>query len=124
MREIKFRVWNIKTKNWLKDEGLQFLMINYAKVLDPLNHLFDPYHQVAYQQFTGLKDKNGKDIYERDIVLLDSPQKMYEIYFDEGGFMGKNHKFGDTFEIKTHINKFNNRLRVIGNIYEHPELLK
>ena len=97
-REIKFRAWN---KN---DETFTYFDLNDQ--VEPMGR--------PITQFTGLKDKNGKEIYEGDLIKADwhweepvevelGPFWFHEMI--EYGLDGKN------FE-------------VIGNIYENPELLK
>ena len=82
-------------------------------------------------QFTGLKDKNGKEIYEGDIV-----ENVVEgngvIYFSNitGGFLVKRNKISTCINAKEVFNdKFSDMImisrdEVIGNIYENPELLE
>lgn len=74
MRELKFRVWNIQDKCWDNPSILE--VWNDSGKLEPysfiktgkLNPLYIPIENYVIQQFTGLLDKNGKEIYEGDIV--------------------------------------------------------
>ena len=70
-------------------------------------------------QFTGLLDKNGKEIYEGDIYRYDNPDSINEVsYCTGGGFAG--------FDLTPAIHSENRLLdvEVIGNIHDNPELLK
>ena len=73
-------------------------------------------------QYTGLHDKNGKEIYEGDIVLITRPciLEKGEVKFMNGCFTIKSK---DTLLMlyQCEINNF--KLEVIGNIYDNPELL-
>ena len=74
-------------------------------------------------QYTGLHDKNGKEIYEGDIVLITRPciLEKGEVKFMNGCFTIKSK---DTLLMlyQCEINNF--KLEVIGNIYDNPELVK
>ncbi len=118
MREIKFRTWdkeNNKMITWDKmwDWQLQDLEPDSAEQLDYI-----------YMQYTGLKDKNGKEIWEGDIVDCrmsfegGSLPHRGEVVYDEtfGAFATKNLS-GETL---LHNHQLNT-LEVIGNIYEEKE---
>jgi len=110
MREIKFRAWDKEKKEWVyfglnEVYGMgQDLPNGYAKIdFDKL------------MQYTGLKDKNGKEIYEGDIVT-DAVGDKREIIFEDGWFCCK-YPDGSRY-CPTESNR-----AVIGNIYENQELL-
>jgi uncharacterized phage protein (TIGR01671 family) len=120
-REIKFRVW---------DEKL-LVMFTQEKELEIKNLWKIPaanggelnYPDGVLMQFTGLKDNNGKEIYEGDIITFnfrtrgDNFSHTGKVFFDE--FMW----CVETIEEEIFsINRIHN-VEVIGNIYEHPYLL-
>jgi len=112
-REIKFRAWHRKEKVMLKPDD------NYGTTRDLDCVVYYMQGQpVELMQYTGLKDKNGKEIYEGDIVkshhFLPS-----EIVFTEGIFLAEDTPLlYDTLSVYP-----DNKWEVIGNIYENPELI-
>jgi uncharacterized phage protein (TIGR01671 family) len=116
-REFKFRVWDIKNKSWVDDTcGID--IVDGRLFQNVANHLpYEDMDNFIIQQFTGLKDKNGKEIYEGDIVIFDTFNCLIE--FDYGQFWIKQVK-GLRFDIYLRDKK----IEVIGNIFENPDLLK
>jgi hypothetical protein len=102
MREIKFRAWDKFNK--LIKESVMPSRRDY------------PESQYELMQFTGLKDKNGKEIYEGDICDLDGEKVKISWSNLDSGFCLE---WGYKSRIGLSIH-----LEVIGNIYENPELLK
>lgn len=128
MREIKFRGKRTDTKEWvygyyahttLSDEA--FSLGNCMK-----HHLIidsGVYYEVIPEsvgQYTGLKDKNDKEIYEGDIVNHKNPKpfkdSIYKVEFLNGGFAIKN---SDYTEDLNEFLKYSSSAEVIGNIYEN-----
>ncbi len=78
-------------------------------------------------QFTGLLDKNGKEIYEGDIIEAEDPRfesgvYKYEIVFTDNAFGGNDHQGGFFPLHEWTLNE--KEIGVIGNIYKNPELLR
>jgi len=112
MRAIRFRQW-IKNQNMFFYWGFNIKGVMFES---PLAIVEDDERES--QQFTGLKDKNGKEIYEGDIISNSSFNA--KIIFVKGKFQMKimhNNYICD-------ITIYNKSCEVIGNLSENPELLK
>lgn len=121
-RELKFRFWGkFGELNEEKDECENEMLYGDRfcfQHAEPINNLFSDKSFVV-MQFTGLKDKNGNEIYEGDI---DNRKRVCEYFPNLGCFGFKNPKYAPI----TFLGQFiaSSRNVVIGNIYENPELLK
>ena len=128
MREIKFRVWDKLERPWDKEfkkemiydiAGIEF-WIKTIRIVDEGRHSWMNFKNVEIMQYTGLKDKNGKEIYERDLVkILDGDGEIAEIKFDYGRYYFEVGDYRDDL-----CNCEERFLEVVGNIYENPELME
>lgn len=71
-------------------------------------------HPESVGQFTGLEDKNGKDIYEGDEFHLGDPKITYTVVWHDTGLMGKQN--GSSSFVG--LNHWKDRIEIVGNIYE------
>lgn len=124
MREIKFRAWDKKTKIMIDLVKMTPLSVD-SKLLPGVFLPFEDNWELM--QYTGLKDKNGKEIYEGDTVRLGEGSKGYEtrpgkaaIIYRSAQYFAQ-HTDGGWFRMGS-MNPEN--IEVIGNIYENPELLE
>mgnify|MGYP003629767402 CR=1 FL=1 len=116
MREIKFRAWDTTS-------GYYDFM-----AFPSLERLGDYHECMGHEimQYTGLKDKNGKEIYEGDIIdegivrfgIVDIEDNEGCSYNQVCGFYIKDLRFNDEYHMDLRDTE------VIGNIHENPELLK
>lgn len=114
MREIKFRAWDEQTKKMHDQIIIDFTGLEYSWI--PSEEKGDSWRTKDLMQYTGLKDKNGKEIYEGDIMeISDCALGVIEYRNAHFALFSQNtdmpYPFGDS-----HM--------VIGNIYENQDLLK
>ena len=125
MREIKFRAWLKEDEKMANVEtlfiGINRLCFGNSKTEDLF---FRDFEEVELMQYTGLKDKNSKEIYEKDIISCNK-YKNVVVFFENGCFKVRYPK-NDTTNIictlDTFLEKY--KCKISGNIYENPELLE
>ena len=132
-REIKYRAWLKEEKKMVIVETIDFSekSIQYLEK----NEIIDTYllrtkflEDIDLMQYTGLKNKNGKEIYEGDILKYNFPYDGRLKHVSLVKFVETEASFGikDRYENEIPLYRIaaNNYFEVIGNIYENEELLK
>lgn len=133
MREIRFRCFNAKTKKMLDADSLRniggFALLSG---LSSFKFLVLPYPQEDYilMQYTGLKDKNEKEIYECDILKVYINNELYgmgKVVMVLGcwslEWIDDNEAYIEPIVTTKKVIDMQ-ELEVVGNIYENPELLE
>ena len=133
MREILFRGKRVDNGEWIQGDIVQFPVHGVVRIVEQ-----EPSYKDAevdsdtVGQYTGLTDKNGKKIFEGDIIHLEYSQVFFggvyfgeytaEVSYKEGCFITDGINNGD--EIETPLSGFDNdEVEIIGNIHDNPELL-
>ena len=133
MREILFRGKRVDNGEWIQGDIVQFPVHGVVRIVEQ-----EPSYKDAevdsdtVGQYTGLTDKNGRKIFEGDIIHLEYSQVFFggeyfgeytaEVSYKEGCFITDGINNGD--EIETPLSGFDNdEVEIIGNIHDNPELL-
>lgn len=136
MRELKFRAWDNLEKDYLNEEDIAIDNLGnififerydnndsdlwYTRILPDLDN-----KRHVIEQYTGLKDKNGTEIYEGDIIR--APEYIGRIFYDEeyAYFKLKTSRSDHCFiALMQQLEIEMDDLEVVGNIHENPELLE
>ena len=114
MREIKFRAWLIETK-----EMIPVYEINFCDGFINSDKAWGMKREYILEQFTGIHDKNGGEIFEGDIVLVEGCHKGVIIFSEVDSAFG----IGFDTSVRFLYHTCSEFLEVIGNIHDNPELI-
>lgn len=119
----KYRMWNKITSRLHGVDGLYFDSeeVQYKDEVGVLR--FIKFENTILMQSTGLHDKNGKEIFEGDILFGHAGEDFWEIVefdIEEGKWIRKDIWYNS----KLDLSEYNESMEIVGNIYENPELLE
>ena len=123
-REIKFRGEHTDTGEWVYGSLIQWKDGVTTIITETKEDHYESYvNPDTVGQYTGLQDRNGKEIYEGDIIVQQgySGMRPMLVRFGNGAFVTGNHKGSSTPKRPMLIQP---RSKVIGNIHDNPELLE
>jgi len=114
-RGIKFRAWDKEEKTMI-DADSWYFSDEFEPFIDSVKRSAERFELM---QFTGLHDKNGKEIYEGDIIAGSINGHPYKdrVIFKNGCFSMFYSRYDNLYEIADMV-------EILGNIHENPELLK
>lgn len=145
-RTIKFRVWDVESSDMIQHKDLimgdVYLQVSEEGIRvvmdDPEGENGPEVRDAVIMQFSGLKDKHGKEIYEGDLILVldrDWPSgtgdryvymrsiaSICEVVFHNGCFQLSERKGHGFYRCYLDVDNGRDLFEVIGNIYENPEL--
>ena len=142
MREIKFRVWDERAKQYADTKKCVYIVgvLHNNKITLGFDSPKAEYSLgLVLEQFTGLLDKNGKEIYEGDILKTNQALVIHEVVFYQSSFttirranehgrelrqkVGEKFYGQDTY-LDEPLDDLVGGSEIIGNIHDNPELLK
>jgi len=126
MREIKFRAWDVVADRMFSWEVIkESTLEDFYEVIVPSGEV-----NLVTMQYTGLKDKNGREIYEGDILQMAGrvEQPRWQVVWYENAWQTKlawiEGRLPKGYYVRLSSDKLVEFDEVIGNIYENNELLK
>lgn len=125
MRTINFRGKSIDTNEWLYGDLVRSYDMKRCAILvnDKSSYEECEVNPCTVGQFTGLYDKNGKEIYEGDILKFSDGNKLYIVKFIKGMFQASDLE-GEGYSLYLLSNLDNHNYEIVGNVFDNPELLE
>ena len=125
MREIKFRAWLKEERKMVNVEtlfiGINRLCFGNSKTEDLF---FRDFEEVELMQYTGLKDKNDKEIYEGDILFFRDENMKCIVVWQDTAFIIKSIEIRKYLEKMCWLDDTEICCEIVGNIYENKNLLE
>lgn len=131
MREISYRAWLKDEKKLVEVKSIHFgtkkIMYGYSEGSHCYGNVTCKFDDCELMQYTGFTDKNGKPIFDGDIVGCFGNTQIFEIKWCDvrGGYFLDNIRMSGVGECRPEcLGNLTDTLEVIGNIYDNPELLE
>lgn len=140
MRQLKFRAWDTKNNNWLNpsdtNDGVGITFNGQVAFCSQSQFGYvaeEDKNRFVIQQSTGTQDFNDTDIYEGDIIFIENVKELYKGYrysnhahvwyseFRQAYVVSFNHMYS---ECSDELGKIYAQIKVVGNIFQNPELLQ
>lgn len=127
MREIKFRAWNPPVDHGPFGIKGGYMAYQGTADIETIGSFFHHYADEILMQFTGLRDMNGREIYEGDLIRCHLHDKRIGaidqiVYSDSSGAFEFKRRLTTIKAFLEHDGMFDTEIEVIGNIYENKEL--
>ena len=123
MREIKFRAWDKENKKMMKVSSLSLENKEIAVRENGTYHFFRM-KNLELMQYTGIKDKNDKEIYEGDILFFRDENTKYVVVWQDTAFIIKSIEIRKYSEEMCWLDDTEICCEIVGNIYENKNLLE
>lgn len=121
-RDVKFRAWVKDRKAIFEVILIDYVSKKVTYIVERIGHLLnirhDKFNDIELMQYSGLTDMMEKEIYEGDILFESSEEKYLKVVFEDGSFSLDSEEYSLPLKEYAHICK------IVGNIYESPELLR
>ena len=132
---MKYKLWDKENKEFLEDTWeTEYAVLKNGNIIEIYDNGFGEGYSISdlenieVLQFTGLQDRNGKEIYEGNILKYNFPYDGRLKHVSPVKFLETEASFGikDRYENEIPLYRItaNNYFEVVGNIYENPELLE